>query len=338
MKVLFFGGSGNISTDCAARLHCSGHEIMALSRGRTPLPKEYVAIQADRKDRAALAATLKGLRPDVVINFLGFEVSDVELDFALLNGFIQQYIFISSATVYQKPPPFLPVTEATPLGNAWWDYAQKKIACENWLRIKQEESGFPVTIVRPSHTYSPKWIPNPVSSASYTFAARLEQKRPVFVPDDGENPWTLTAASDFAVGLEALVGNEKAIGEAFHITGDEVLTWNQIYAEIATAVGVEEPEIVKVPTEFICRIAPLLAGPLKGDKSHPGVFDNAKIKQFAPRFKTTKPFRMGIREAVEWLRANPDQQNLNPQVDATFDGVVAAWTAEKAGGCELRPA
>ena len=182
-----------------------------------------------------------------------------------------------------------------------------------------------MTIVRPSHTYSKRWIPNIVSSSSYSFAARLEQGRPVFVPDDGENPWTLTAASDFAVGLAGLVDKAEAIGEAFHITSDEVLTWNRIYAEIAAALGVASPNIVKIPTEFICQIVPRMTGPLKGDKSNPGVFDNSKIKRFVPEFQRRTPFRVGIRESVAWLRAHPDQQNLNPQVDEVFDEVIAAW-------------
>ena len=201
----------------------------------------------------------------------------------------------------------------------WWDYAQNKLACEQWLHERRQATGFPVTIVRPSHTYSQRWIPNPVSSGSYTFAARLEQGKPVFVPDEGENPWTLTAASDFAAGLAGLVGNEKAVGQAFHITSDEVLTWNQIYSKIAAALGVPSPKVVRIPTDFICQVAPQLIGNLKGDKSHPGVFDNSKTKRFVPSFQCRKPFRVGVRESVAWLRAHPEQQNLNSQVDATFD-------------------
>jgi nucleoside-diphosphate-sugar epimerase len=164
-----------------------------------------------------------------------------------------------------------------------------------------------------------------VSSAPYTVAARLEQGRPVFVPDDGENPWTLTAASDFAVGFAGLVGNPRALGEAFHITSDEVLTWNQIYARIAEAVGAPAPVIERIPTDFICEIAPHLTGTLKGDKAHPGIFDNSKIKRLVPDFTCRKPFAEGIREAVAWLRAHPEQQNLNPQVDRTIDDVIKAW-------------
>jgi nucleoside-diphosphate-sugar epimerase len=325
MKILFIGGTGNISTDCASLLHQRGHELVVLSRGRKPVPADYHALNVDRKDPAAMKSALQGTKLDVVINFLGYDLTDVQGDVALFAGHVGKYIFISSATVYAKPPARLPITEEASLGNAWWDYAQKKLACEQWLMQQHRERGFPVTIVRPSHTYSKSWVPNPVSSAGYSFPRRLEAAKPVFVPDDGENPWTLTAASDFAVGLAGLAGNEQAVGEAFHITSDEVLTWNQIYGEIAAAVGVVTPEVLKIPTDFICKVAPQLTGNLKGDKSHPGVFDNSKIKQFVPEFRCAKPFRIGIRESVNWLREHPDHQNLNPEVDETFEKVIGAW-------------
>jgi nucleoside-diphosphate-sugar epimerase len=333
MKVLLLGGTGNISAQCAALLHERGHEIFIVSRGKSSVPSKYRAVQADRKDLEAMRAALRGVRPDVVINFIGFEVAELEIDFELFKDAVRQYLFISSTTVYAKPHRQLPLTETLPLGNSFWDYAQKKVECEQWLRQRWEENRFPVTIVRPSHTYSNRWIPNIVSSSSYSFAARLEQSKSVFVPDNGENPWTLTAASDFAVGLAGLVGKAEAIGEAFHVTSDEVLTWNQIYAEIAAALGVAAPNILKVPTEFVCQTVPRMIGPLKGDKSNPGVFDNSKIKRSVPEFQCRKPFRVGIRESVAWLREHPEQQNLNPQVDEVFDEVAAAWqNAGKASG------
>src|SRR5436190_13810509 len=221
MKIIFLGGTGNISAECAALFYERGHEIIVLSRGHSQVPFQYSTIIADRKDANAMRAALEGLRHEIVINFLGYELADVQTDFALFSGIIRQYVFISSATVYSKPPARLPISEEAALGNAWWDYAQKKLACEQWLLQQRHSSGFPVTIVRPSHTYSKHWIPNPVSSASYTFADRIEQNKPLFVPDQGENPWTLTAASDFALGLEGLIGNNDALGEAFHIASDE---------------------------------------------------------------------------------------------------------------------
>ena len=325
MKILFIGGTGNISTECAALLQERGHQILVVSRGRTLVPAAYQAIRADRQDEAGLRAALQGSQPEVVINFLGYDLADVQTDFRLFRVAVRQYIFISSTTVYAKPPRQLPITEEAPLGNAFWEYAQKKVECECWLRQRWAEDRFPVTIVRPSHTYSQRWIPNPISSSSYTFAARLEQGRPVYIPDDGNTPWTLTAASDFAQGLAGLVGRPEAVGEAFHLTSDEVLTWNQIYATIASALGVPAPKIVPVPTEFICRIAPQMRGTLQGDKAHPGVFDNAKIKRFVPEFRCRKSFQVGVRESVAWLRAHPGQQNLNPQVDAVCEAVLAAW-------------
>jgi nucleoside-diphosphate-sugar epimerase len=325
MKILFIGGTGNISAECAALLHERGNEILVLSRGRTPVPAAYRAIQADRKDLAAMRGALNSVQPEVVIDFIGYDLPDVQADYDLFNGAVRQYFFISSTVVYTRPPRRLPFTEDAPLGNSLWDYAAKKVACEQWLRQRYQEAGFPVTVVRPSHTYSKRWIPNPVSSGSYTFARRLEQGKPVFIHDNGESPWTLTAAADFAVGLAGLVGKAEAIGEAFHITSDEVLTWNEIYAEIAVALGVRSPQIVKVPTDFICQAAPQLAGNLKGDKSHSGVFDNAKIKRFVPEFRCSKPFRVGVRESVDWLRAHPEQQNLRPDLDALIEQVVTAW-------------
>jgi len=327
LTILFIGGTGNISTECAALLHDRGHRIQILSRGRLGVPALYQPIVADRKDATAMRTALQGAQPDVVINFLGYELPELQLDFELFKGRIRQYIFISSATVYIKPPRSLPITEEAPLGNAFWDYAQKKLACEQYLLERARTDQFPVTIVRPSHTYSKLWIPNPVSSAGYSFAARMEQDKPVFVPDNGENPWTLTATSDFAVGLAGLVGRDDALGQAFHITSDEVLTWNQIYEAIAEALGVESPQVVQVPTDFICQVVPQLSGNLKGDKSHPAIFDNSKIKRFVPDFVCRKAFREGIKESVNWMRGHPERQNLNPQVDAMIDPVIAAWNA-----------
>jgi len=331
MRILFIGGTGNISTECAALLHQRGHEIFLLNRGRTAAPAAYRVLPADRHDPRAMRSVTAGLKFDAVIDFIAYEVADVQAAHELFRDNTGQYIFISSTTVYEKPPRRRgALTEDTPLGNPFWDYSQKKVDCEAWLRDRQKQDDFPLTIVRPSHTYSKRWIPTPVSSSSYTFAARMETGKPLYIPDDGENPWTLTAASDFAVGLAGLVGNAAAIGEAFHITGDEVLTWNEVYAEIARALGVKAPNIVKVPTDFICQIAPAETGTLKGDKSNPGVFDNSKIKRLVPDFKTEKPFRVGIRESIDWLRAHPEEQNLDPEIDATCDAVVSAWQNQRA--------
>ncbi|MDD5522356.1 MAG: NAD-dependent epimerase/dehydratase family protein [Kiritimatiellae bacterium] len=325
MKILFIGGTGNISTDCAELLHKRGHEIIVVNRGNNPVPPLYRSIIADRKDPAAMKKALENIKVDVVINFLGYVVPDVEIDFKLFQGRIRQYIFISSATVYRIPHRILPMTENTPLGNPYSDYAQNKEKCEAWLMEKFRKEGFPVTIIRPSHTYSRIWIPNPIASAGYTFAARLEEGRPVYLHNNGENPWTLTATTDFAVGLAGLAGNEKAIGETFHITSDEALPWYKIYEEVAAAVGAEDPVIFKIPADFICEKFPELTGGLKGDKAEPAIFDNSKIKKFVPDFACKKSIRQGIRESVEWMRAHPGPRNHNPKVDYFCDKVVAAW-------------
>ncbi|RME91998.1 MAG: NAD-dependent epimerase/dehydratase family protein [Verrucomicrobia bacterium] len=301
-----------------------------LTRGQTPGPAGFPTVRADRHDEAGFRAALEAAAPEVVCDFIAFEPADLEPVFASLRGRLRQYVFVSSATVYRKPPPALPITEDTPLGNPFWDYAQKKEACEAWLRERMASDDFPVTIVRPSHTYSRRWIPNPVSSAGYAIARRMEQGLPVFVPDNGENPWTLTHADDFAVGFCGLVGNEAALGQAVHITSDEVLTWNQIYAEIAVAAGVDDPPVLKIPTDFICQIAPEMTGPLKGDKAQPAIFDNSRIRRLVPEFVCRKPFREGVRESVRWLRAHPEWQP-NPKVDDVCDRVCRTWLAQQAG-------
>jgi len=331
MRILFIGGTGNLSADCASTLHSAGHDIWVVTRGSTPVPEEFGAVVADRRDLKSLRAALQGVEPEVVLNFLGFELSDVELDYELFRGGVRQYVFISSATVYAKPHRLSPITESAPLGNPFWEYAQKKQACEEWLMQRHHKDGFPVTLVRPSHTYSRGWVPNPISSSSYTFASRLERGHPVFVPDRGESLWTLTATSDFAVGMAGLVGNEAAVGEAFHITSDEALSWNEIVTEIADALGAVSPCVARIPTDFVCRVALQMAGPWKGDKANSAVFDNSKIKRFVPGFKCRKPFRAGVRDSVAWLRAHPDRQNLRPSIDRMCDDVVAAWRRESNG-------
>lgn len=304
--------------------------MTVLTRGRTPVPAPYRSVVADRKDAASMRAAVAGVRADVVVNFLGYEVSDLAVDCEVFADRVRQYIFISSAAAYTKPVPRLPITEEMPLGNPLWEYAQKKADCEAWLREYAGRTGFPFTIVRPSHTYSNHWVPNVVSSSGYTLAARMEQGKPVFVPGDGENPWTLTAASDFAAGLAGLTGNEKAIGEAFHITSDEVLTWNRIYAETAAAAGISDPVIEKIPVPFICEHAPHLRGTVQGDKANPGIFDNSKIRKFVPGFQCTIPFREGVRRAVDWMRAHPEDRKINPDADRTFDTVISAWRSRSA--------
>ncbi len=325
MDVLLIGGTGNLSSECAEEFRRRGHRVAVMTRGRTPVPEGYEAIRADHSDPGAVAAALAGRRFDAAVNFIGYDVPDVRLDADLLRGRVRQYIFISTTVVYRKPPVRLPITEEEPLGNAFSEYGRKKQACEEFLRERLRTDGFPVTIVRPSHTYSRRWIPNPVTSVGYTVAARLEQGRPVFLHDDGQGLWTLTAAEDFAAGLAGLLGNPRAIGEAFHINADEVLTWNRILAEIASALGVQEPAVVRIPTDFIARVEPIMHDKLKGDKAHPGIFDTAKLRRLVPEFECRVSFRAGIRRAVAWFREDAARRQTDPRIDAVFDRVITAW-------------
>jgi len=325
MKLLLIGGTGNLSTDCATQLHHDGHELHLLTRGHSEVPAGYHAHQADRKDAASLKAALAGQNFDAVVDFIGFAPSDIQATVDLLGANTGQYLFISTTTVYERPSRHLPMTEATPQGNPFSEYAQKKQACEDWLQAQQTKVGLPLTIVRPSHTYSKRWIPNVATSTDWTFAHRLLKGLPVFIPGNGSTPWTLTHTRDFAVGLAGLVGHPKALGEAFQIVGDEVLTWKQIYQETARALGVKAPDIAEVPVDFICDRHPIMVGKLKGDKSEPGIFDNTKIKSFVPAFRSTIPFSEGIRESVEWFLAHPEAQTINPQFDGIFEDVVNAW-------------
>lgn len=325
MHILFMGGTGNISQDCALLLAERGHRVSVLTRGRRPLLPEMHALTADRHDADAIRRAVSDSWPEVVINFLGFTPGDVELDHAVFSGHIRQYLYISSATVYAKPNRCLPLTEDSPRGNPFSPYAQQKQACEDWLMEKFRRERFPVTIIRPSHTYSRRWIPNPVKSDNYTLAARMENRQPVFVHGDGQGLWTLTATTDFAVGLAGLTGRTDAAGECFHITSDEVLTWNQIYAEIARAAGVNDPEILRVPVWFICRQRPETIASLPGDKAENAVFDNAKIKRWVPAFSCRKCFRDGITEAVRWYGEDPARRRVDPAIDEIFETVCAAW-------------
>lgn len=332
MHILFIGGTGNISHDCAALLAERGHRVSIVTRGRRAVPPRFHALVADRRDAAALRDAIAGDWPDVVINFLGYTPEDVRLDHDLFAGRVRQYIFISTAMVYAKPHRQLPLTEDSPRGNPFSDYAQQKQLCEDWLLDRWRAGRFPVTVVRPSHTYSHRWIPNPVKSEGYTLLKRMESGRPVFVHGDGQNLWTLTSTADFAVGLAGLAGHPDAPGEAFHITSDEALTWNQIYAEIARAAGLSHPDIRRIPVWFICREAPHLIGSLPGDKAEHGVFDNAKIKRWVPDFACRKSFRTGIAEAVHWFREDPARQVVNEEADAVFARVCAAWDASQRHG------
>ena len=323
MKVLFIGGTGVISSACSRLAVSRGVELVLLNRGQTarPVPEGVRVLQADLRDRASVARVLGDATFDVVVNWLGFTPEHVEADIERFRGRTGQYIFISSASAYQKPLSSLPITESTPLDNRFWAYSRSKIACEERLMQAYREHGFPVTIVRPSHTYDRTKIP---LLGHYTDIDRMQKGKKVIVHGDGTSLWVLTHHADFAKGFVGLLGNHHAIGHAFHITSDEVLTWNQIYTTLAHAAGVE-PLIVHVPSDVIAVFDAEVGAGLLGDKAHSVIFDNTKIKRLVPDFAATIPFSQGAREMISWFDADPSRQVVDKQVDHLIDTVLAAY-------------
>jgi nucleoside-diphosphate-sugar epimerase len=256
-----------------------------------------------------------------VVDWIAFSEEDIERDIALFRGSTKQFIFISSASAYRKPPPQPVITESSPLANPHWEYSRKKIACEELLHRAHRDEGFPATIIRPSHTYDTV-IPVPIGGwTEYTIIDRLRAGRKIIIHDRGTSLWTMTHAEDFAKGLVGLIGLEAAIGEDFHITSDEVLTWNQVYGAIAEAAGCVA-NVAYVPTTAIVECEPSLAGTLMGDKALDTVFDNSKIKRFVPAFAATIPFREGIRRTVAWFEADPKRQIVNFETHEKMDRII----------------
>ncbi len=338
MKALFIGGTGTISAAIVRRLAADpGWEVWVLNRGRRKdaVPAGVHQITADIHDEAAAAGALEGLSFDTVCEFTAFSLSDAERDVRLFRGKTRQYIFISSASAYHKPAAGYLITEGTTLANPHWQYSRNKIACEEYLMKVYREEGFPVTIVRPSHTYDERSIPVAVhgKKGSWQVIRRMLDGKPVIIHGDGTSLWTLTFNTDFAVGFTGLMGNRHAIGEAFHITGDETLTWNQIYATLADALGVEL-RAVHVASEYLADVGrPLgydLEGSLTGDKAVSVVFDNAKLKRAVPEFGTSVCFHRGARIALDYILSHPECQAEDPEFDAWCDRVIAALEASKA--------
>ncbi len=321
MKVLFIGGTGVISSACSELALARGVELYLLNRGQAarPGPAGATVLRADIRDRAGVQAALAGLSFDVVVDWIAFTPEHVAADVDLFRGRTGQYVFISSATVYEKPPSRLPITESTPLGNPFWAYAANKLACEELLQHTYHTEQFPVTIVRPSHTYDRTKLP---TLGGYTAIARLRAGKPAVVHGDGSSLWVLTHHRDFAVGFVGLLGNPAAVGEAFHLTSDELLTWNQIYTLLARAAGVE-PRLIHVPSEIIARFDPELGAGLLGDKAHSVIFDNSKIRRFVPDFAPAIPFAAGAEEIMAWYDADPARQVTNPALDQIMDELVA---------------
>jgi len=323
MKALFIGGTGVISTACSQLAVEQGLELYVLNRGQSsrPLPAGVHQLRGDIRDLASAQAALGDLHFDVVVNWVAFLPEHIESDLRLFRGRTSQYIFISSASAYQTPPVSLPVTEETPLENPYWDYARNKIACEERLRRAYREEKFPMTIVRPSHTYDPSYIP---LRGGYTVIDRLRRGQKVIVPGDGTSLWVLTHNRDFAKGILGLFGNARAVGEAYHITSDELLTWNQIYEALARAAGAE-PRFVHVPSELIAAYNPSWGASLLGDKSNSMIFDNTKIKQAVPGFAATTPFALGAQEIITWHDADPARRVVDESFNQLTEQILTAY-------------
>lgn len=330
MRVLFIGGTGNISSAVSRLAIANGVELYHLNRGQRKVEIAGVkSIRADIHDPAAAAKALGEQRWDCVVNWIAFHPRDVEVDLELFRGRTQQYIFISSASVYQKPPTHPIITESTPLCNPYWEYSRNKIACEERLNRAYREEAFPITIVRPSLTYDTV-IPLAIGGwGDYTIVDRMKRGLPVVVHGDGASLWTTTHSEDFAKGFVGLLGNQQAIGHAFHITSDEVLTWNQHYEAVAAAIGVK-PNLVHIPSDALSDICdklgqPWMRGSLLGDKTWSCIFDNTKIKRFVPGFQATITFAEGMRKTIAWYHADPARCKVTPEKDDIVAKILKAW-------------
>lgn len=336
MKVLFIGGSGNISAAVSRLAADRGIEVFHLNRGNRKF--EYPGVTSIVGDITKPDEVKKALGDqywDVVVNWIAFKPEDVERDIKLFSGKTDQYIFISSASAYQKPLTHPVVTESTPLYNPFWDYSRDKIACEELLNQTYRDHDFPITIVRPSLTYDTV-IPVAIGSfEDYTIIDRMKKGKPVVVHGDGYSLWTVTHSKDFAKGFVGLLGNQQAIGHDFHITSDEILTWNQIYEAVAEAAGVKA-NIIHIATDFICDVADKVGqswmrGNLHGDKAVSHIFDNTKIKTFVPDFVATIPFRQGIKETIQWFEAEPERMVIVEENNNFMDAVIEAYPGGKNG-------
>jgi len=332
MKALFIGGTGNISSACGRLALSRGVELSILSRGQRSQSglADAVFLRGDINKEQEIKALLRGKYFDVVVNFIAYTPNEIERDIRLFTDSCDQYIFISSASAYQKPPTHPVITESTPLSNPFWDYSRDKIACEDLLMKAHREKGFPITIIRPSHTYETV-IPVAIGSwEDFTIIDRMRKGGTVIIHGDGTSLWTITHSSDFAKGFVGLMGNAQSFGHSFHITSDELLNWNQIYQAVADAAGAEL-KAVHIATDFICREADQMGqewmrGNLLGDKANSVVFDNSKIKRFVPGFVATIPFREGIKKTVEWFDANSRRIRIDETNNRLMDKVLAAYS------------
>ncbi|MCI9125127.1 MAG: SDR family oxidoreductase [Eubacterium sp.] len=334
MRALIIGGTGTISTAIVNLLAKTGWELVLLNRGKraASLPQGAKRIQADINDAQDVAQKIGNMRFDAVCQFIGFCVEDVKRDFRLFHGRTRQYLFISSASAYHKPAKCLRITEGTSLANPYWQYSRDKIACEEYLMRMYREEGFPVTIVRPSHTYDEKKIPVAVHGKNgfWQVIKRMREEKPVIIHGDGSSLWTVTFSTDFAAGFAGLMGNPQAIGEAFQITSDESLSWDQIYQTIAEALGVPFKPY-HVSSDFLAAAGGQygLRGGLLGDKAVSVLFDNRKIKQAVPGFCPSVSFAQGVRRSLAYILAHEECQVEDPEFDAWCDRVIAVLEQAK---------
>jgi nucleoside-diphosphate-sugar epimerase len=325
VKVLFIGGTGNISTSVSRLCVDRGIDLHLLNRGtrKVEIPKAKI-ISGDITQPEKLTTVLKGHQWDAVVDWIAFTEDDIERDLRLFRGKTKQLIFISSASAYQKPPSQPIITELTPLSNPFWQYSRDKIACEERLNRAFREEGFPITIVRPSLTYDTV-IPVAIGGwTEYTIIDRMKRGEQVIVHGDGTSLWTVTHAEDFAKGFVGLLGHQQAIGQAFHITSDEILSWNQIYQAVAEAASCEA-KIVHISSDFIVQCEPSLTGSLLGDKAASIIFDNTKIKRFVPEFKATIPFAQGIQRTLAWFEADPARRIVRKETDEMMDRILGSY-------------
>jgi nucleoside-diphosphate-sugar epimerase len=325
MKILFIGGTGIISSACAQLAIERGHEVYLLNRGQTtkrPVPEGATVLHGDIRNRELARTALGDHIFDAVVNWIAFTTDHIETDLDLFRGRAGQYVFISSASVYQTPPGSVPVTESTPLDNPVWLYSRNKIACEERLMRAYREEKFPMTVVRPSHTYD-KTL-NPIHGG-YTLIDRMRKGQKVIVHGDGTSLWTMTHHKDFAKGFVGLLGHNRAVGDTFHITSDEWLTWDQIYRLMACAAGVEAPKLVHVASELIAAYDKDWGDGLLGDKAHSMIFDNSKINRLVPDYVAAIPFAQGAKEIVAWFDSDPANRAVDEKLNQTIDRILAAY-------------
>jgi nucleoside-diphosphate-sugar epimerase len=325
MKVLFIGGTGNISTASSRLAIDKGWDVYLLTRGKSlHIPKGAHILKADINDIGKVKALLNDHYFDAVVNWVAFTPKDIDRDYELFKDKTAQYVFISSASCYQKPLSHPVITESTPLANPFWDYSRQKIACEDELMSLYRNKGFPITIVRPSLTYDTV-IPVPIGGwTEYTIVDRIKKGKKIIIHGDGSSLWTITHARDFAIGFIGLLGHQQAIGQSFHITSDEILTWNQIYEAVAMAAG-KKAEMVYIPSDYLGTFDEQLKGSLLGDKAVSTIFDNSKIRRFVPEFNPVIRFKDGIRETIHWFEQESNRMIIKSETNEFMDRILNAY-------------